>query len=628
MSILEKINSPEDVKRLSEAELAGLCRELRETVVNTTAKTGGHLSSNLGVVELTVAIHLVFDTSRDRLLFDVGHQSYIHKLLTGRRDSFGTLRSFGGISGFPKPNESVHDAFVAGHASSAVSTGLGMARARTLLGEEYNVIAVVGDGALAGGLTYEGLGDAGASPEPFIVVLNDNGMSIDKSVGGMALYLSRLRLRHGYIAFKNAYRRFMNRFSGGRWLYNIFHRIKQGVKEAVFNCSVFEDMGFMYIGPVDGHNIKSLTAALKIARDAKGPALVHVITKKGKGYQYAEANPDAFHGVRSFDPATGVIPASGACFSSVFGEELCKLAAADERIMAVTAAMPSGTGLSEFAARYPNRFFDVGICEGHAASMIGGAAERGCVPVFAVYSTFLQRSYDMLLQDVAMGREHAVLAVDRAGLSGEDGETHQGSMDVSFLTSMPNMTVWSPASFAELRDMLRHAVLEETGPVAVRYPKGSEGGYTQGGAEPALRVREGNDFTIVTYGISVNTALSAAELLEKRGISVDIIKLGRIKPIDYGPIEESARRTGRLLVLEEAVAGGCIGQQAAAELAARGVSLKTLILKNLGDRFIPHGTVEELRRFVGIDARSVAEAIAANSGKQADLGGDHGKDET
>ncbi len=628
MSILDQINSPEDVKRLDDADLEILCRELRETVVNTTARTGGHLSSNLGVVELTVAIHRVFDTSRDRLLFDVGHQSYIHKLLTGRRERFDTLRSFGGISGFPKPSESVHDAFVAGHASSAVSTGLGMARARTLSGEDYSVIAVVGDGALAGGLTYEGLCDAGASPEPFIVVLNDNGMSIDKSVGGMALYLSRLRLRHGYIAFKNAYRRFMNRFSGGRWLYNIFHRIKQGVKEAVFNCSVFEDMGFMYIGPVDGHDIKALTAALKIARDARGPALVHVITKKGKGYQYAEANPDAFHGVRGFDPVTGVIPASGESFSTVFGDEISAIAATDRRVLAVTAAMPSGTGLSGFAAKYPDRFFDVGICEGHAASMIGGAAHRGCVPVFAVYSTFLQRSYDMLLQDIALGREHAVLAVDRAGLSGEDGETHQGSMDVSYLTSMPNMTVWSPASFSELRHMLRQAVETETGPVAVRYPKGSEGEYTAGGAVPTLRVREGGDFTVVTYGISVNTALKAAEDLKKRGIEVDIIKLGRIKPIDLGPIEESVRRTGRLLVLEETVKGGCIGQQLAAELAGRSVPIKTLILKNLGDRFIPQGTVDELRRMCGIDAVGVADAIAADVGILSNPGGEDGKDKT
>ncbi len=628
MSILENISSPEDVKRLGEAELPELCREVRAFLVESTSKTGGHLSSNLGVVELTVAIHRVFDTSRDRLLFDVGHQSYIHKILTGRREQFATLRSLGGISGFPKPSESVHDAFVAGHASSAVSTALGMARARTLLGEDYNVIAVVGDGALTGGLTYEGLCDAGDSDEPMIVILNDNGMSINENVGAMARYLAKKRLRHGYIAFKNWYRRFTKRFPGGKWLYNVSHKIKQAVKEAIFNCSMFEDMGFTYIGPVDGHNLKSLTAALKIARDANGPALVHVITKKGKGYQYAEANPDAFHGVKSFDPATGVIPASGECFSSVFGDELCRLAGEDKRIMAVTAAMPSGTGLSGFAREFPGRFFDVGICEGHAVSMCGGAAHRGALPVFAVYSTFLQRSYDMLLQDAAMGREHMILAVDRAGISGEDGETHQGSMDVSFLASIPNMTVWSPTSYAELRDMLIYAVRNETGPVAVRYPKGSEGEYTLGGASPARKLREGGDFTLVTYGISVNSALRAAETLEGRGISVDIIKLGRIKPIDFEPIEESVRRTGRLLVLEESVENGCVGQRIAAGLASRGVPLKTLILKNLGDRFIPHGTVEELRRMCGIDAGSVADAIAAEMGILSDAGDKNGKDET
>ncbi len=620
--------SYDDIKKMDEAELGALCAELRQVVVETTARTGGHLSSNLGVVELTVAVHRVFDTRRDRLLFDVGHQSYIHKLLTGRYKDFDTLRSFGGVAGFPKPSESEHDAFVAGHASSAISTALGMARARTLLGEDYSVIALVGDGALTGGLAYEGLCDAGASPEPIIVILNDNGMSINKNVGGMARYLSRQRLKPGYIAFKNFYRRAMNRFPGGKWIYSMTHRIKQTVKEAIFHCSIFEDMGFTYLGPVDGHNIKALTAALKIARDAMSPVLVHVITKKGRGYQYAEANPDAFHGVRCFDPLSGDIPGAGESFSSVFGRELVELASSDRRVAAITAAMPSGTGLSDFAKSFPERFFDVGIAEGHAVSMAGGAARQGLIPVFAVYSTFLQRSYDMLLQDVCMGGEHAVIAVDRAGLSGEDGETHQGAMDVSFLTSMPNMTVWSPASFAELRDMLRFAVLSESGPVAVRYPKGAEGRYTFGGAEPVKKLREGRDITILTYGISVNTALEAGEMLEKRGILVDIIKLGRIKPIDFGPIEESVRRTGRLLVLEEAVCAGSIGQQAAAELVSRGVCPVTLILKNLGDRFITHGRVDELRRMCGIDAVSVADAVAAELGRDFKLGDADGKDET
>ena len=610
MSILESLNSYEDIKTLDEAKLAALCEELRRFVVDTTAENGGHLSSNLGVVELTVAIHRVFDTRRDRLLFDVGHQSYIHKILTGRRQEFTTLRSFGGISGFPKPEESVHDAFVAGHASSAISTALGMARARTLMGQDYDVIALVGDGALTGGLAYEGLCDAGASREKMIVILNDNGMSIDKNVGAMARHLARQRLKHGYVAFKNGYRRLMRRIPGGNWLYGKLHTVKQAIKEAIFHCSMFEDMGFSYLGPVDGHNLRSLEAALRIARDTDGPTLVHVITKKGKGCQYAEVNPDAFHGVRHFDPATGLIPRSPESFSDVFGQELCAVAAEDKRLIAVTAAMIHGTGLTEFSRRFPDRFFDVGICEGHAVSMIGGAAHQGAIPVFAVYSTFLQRSYDMILQDLALGREHAVLAVDRAGLSGEDGETHQGSMDISYLTSVPNMTVWSPASFAELRDMLRFAIHRETGPVAVRYPKGGEGRYTDGGVAPVKRVGSpGGDVTLVTYGVSVNTAMDVKDRLAEKGVAVDLIKLGRVKPLDLEAVAASVAGTGRIAVLEESVAVGCLGQQLISGLTRMNVPIRSAALLNLGDRFIPHGSVEEQRALCGIDATGVEASI-------------------
>ncbi len=609
MDILDKITSGEDVRHLDEAELAPLCEELRRFVVDSVARTGGHLSSNLGVVELTVAIHRVFNTKRDRLLFDVGHQCYIHKILTGRREAFGSLRTLGGVAGFPKPGESADDAFVAGHASSAISTALGMARARTLLGEDYAVIAVVGDGALTGGLSYEALCDAGASEEPMIVILNDNGMSITKNVGAMARYLSRLRLKHGYIAFKNGFRWLTRRVPGGRWVYKMAHKVKKTIKEAIFPCSMFENMGFAYLGPVDGHNLKSLIQALKVAREAREPVLVHVITQKGKGYPYAEANPDAFHGVPPFDAATGLIPKSGESFSNVFGRELVRLAGENERLCAITAAMPSGTGLAEFAKKYPDRFFDVGICEGHAAAMAGGMAHQGLVPVFAVYSTFLQRSYDMLLQDIALGGEHVVLCVDRAGISGEDGETHQGSMDVSYLTSIPNMTVWSPAGFPELRDMLDYAVREETGPVAVRYPKGPEGCWNVGGAEASFLVRHGDDFTLVTYGITVTAAIGASVILRREGVRIDLLKLGRLKPLDFGPIEASVRKTGRLLVAEESVRTGGIGEQIAAHLAAAGIPVKTLILKNLGDAFLPQGTQEELRRLCGLDYESLAAAI-------------------
>ncbi len=609
MGILEKVNSSMDVRRLDESELAELCQELRETIVSTTAVRGGHVASNLGVVELTVAIHRVFDTSRDRLVFDVGHQSYVHKLLTGRRDRFSTLRTFGGISGFPSPGESHDDAFVAGHASSAISTALGLARARTLNGGDYAVIALVGDGALTGGLAYEGLCDAGGSGEPLIVILNDNAMSITRNVGGLAHYLARERMKRGYITFKNLYRRATKRTAVGRWLYRITHRLKQTVKEAVFHCSMFEDMGFTYLGPVDGHNLKQLTSALKIARDNKGPVLVHVITKKGKGYAPAEQNPDAFHGVPGFDVTTGEVRPADTDFSAVFGEKLVKLAEENDKVIAITAAMRSGTGLSEFASRFPDRFFDVGIAEGHAVSMAGGAAHGGMIPVFAVYSTFLQRGYDMLFQDVALLREHVVLAVDRAGLVGSDGATHQGIFDVSYLCSVPNMTVYSPASFAELRDMLDYAVRSVEGPVAVRYPRGGEGVYTMGGCDASRTIREGKDFTVVSYGIMVNTALKAAERCGERGVSVEVLELGRIKPLDIDAVVRSVAKTGGLMVLEECAARGCVGERLAAALCRLGHVPEKLVLKNLGDRFIPHGTVEELRKLCGVDADSTAESI-------------------
>ncbi|MGX8699685.1 MAG: 1-deoxy-D-xylulose-5-phosphate synthase, partial [bacterium] len=504
---------------------------------------------NLGVVELTLALHRVFDTSRDRLIFDVGHQSYVHKLLTGRGGAFPTLRQYGGLSGFPKPSESIHDAFIAGHASAAVSEALGMARARTLLGEDYAVIALLGDGALTGGLAYEGMCDAGASKEPLIVILNDNGMSISGNVGGMAKYLSSLRLRRGYRKFKDRYRRFTERVPGGKFLYRLTHQIKASLKRAIYDCEMFEDWGFQYIGPVDGHDLEALTRALEVARDIQAPALVHVITTKGRGYAPAEENPELFHGIGKFDPATGIPAPTAPSFAGVFGEQLVSLAEVNRALIAVTAAMAPGTGLAHFKERFPERFFDVGIAEGHAASLCAGAAHQGLTPVFAVYSTFLQRAYDMLLHDIGILGEHVVLAVDKCGLSGEDGETHQGIFDISYLRSVPGMTVLSPASFQELRDMLTYAVLSCHGPVAVRYPKGGEGAYKAGGAVPSSLLREGEDFTLVTYGTSVNDALAAADTLAAEGIGLEVIKLGFLKPWDTDAVERSVRKTGRLLVL-------------------------------------------------------------------------------
>ena len=609
MSILDRVNSPADLKELNNDELTVLCDDIRKFLIHSVSKTGGHFAANMGVVELTVAIHSVFDTTEDRLVFDVGHQSYVHKILTGRKDEFSTLRKFGGIAGFPKPNESVHDAFIAGHASNSISAALGMARARTLCGKDHNVIALIGDGALTGGLSYEALSDAGCSGEPLIVILNDNGMSINRSVGGVSNHLAHTRIQPGYLSLKRAYRNITQKSSFGKKVYSFTHRVKTALKNAILHCSLFEEMGFQYLGPVDGHDMDKLIDILQWAKEQKGPTLVHVKTVKGKGYGPSEADPDAYHGISGFDPETGAVNKSSEQFSDVFGRKLCELAEKNDRIVAVTAAMTSGTGLSEYSERFSDRFGDIGIAEGHAATMCAGAASGGLIPVFAVYSTFLQRSYDMLLHDVAISGQHVVFAVDRAGLVGADGETHHGVFDVSYLTSVPGMTVLAPASFNELEDMLEFAVDSIKGPVAVRYPRGGEGYYKYGGIKPSKIIREGFDFTIVTYGTSVNTALAASAELEQYGFDIEVLKLDFISPIDMKAVKASAEKTGRLLILEETVASGCIGEKIASELMQSNFSLQTLILKNLGNKFISHGTVSELRRQAGIDADSVVKAI-------------------
>ena len=471
MGIFDNIDSPSDVKALPVEELDALCAEIREFLIKNVSKTGGHLASNLGVVELTVAIHRVFDTARDRLVFDVGHQSYVHKLLTGRKSAFGTLRQMGGLAGFPKPSESPHDAFIAGHASTSISVALGMAHARTLSRGEYSVLAFIGDGALTGGLSFEGLSNAGGSKERMLIILNDNGMSITSNVGGIARYLSRQRMRPSYGTFKKRYRRLMDILPGGRAIYRFTHSVKTIIKEAILNCSMFEEMGLQYSGPVDGHDVKRIVEALEWAKRQNEPAVVHVLTKKGKGYEFSELSPEIYHGVVPFDYKVGVSGSKERTFSTVFGDELLMLAANDPRICAITASMADGTGLNGFAARLPERFFDVGIAEGHAAAMAAGMASRGAIPVFAVYSTFLQRSYDMLIHDIAISGLHVVIAVDRAGLVSGDGETHQGLFDVAYLSAIPGMTILCPSSFAELRDMLRYAIDHVSGPVAVRYPR-------------------------------------------------------------------------------------------------------------------------------------------------------------
>ena len=598
---------PEQLGGLSDSEAAELCRRLRVRLIDTVSRTGGHLASSLGAVELIVAIHRVFDTGRDRLVFDVGHQCYAHKILTGRNAAMETLRTFGGIAGFPKPVESPSDAFIAGHASNSVSVALGMARARTLQNENYQVLALIGDGALTGGLAYEGLSDAGDSGEPLIVILNDNGMSITRSVGGVAEHLARQRLKPQYLHFKKGYRKVMSVLPLGGHIYNVTHKVKTAIKETLLPCSLFEDMGFTYLGPVDGHGVKRLTQLLSYARELKGPVLLHVRTVKGKGYTPAERNPDLFHGVGRFCVETGEpVHPTAPNFSAVFGQALCELAEKDPKICAITAAMQGGTGLNGFAQRFPERFFDVGIAEGHAAAMAAGMAKQGMTPVFAVYSTFLQRSYDMLLHDVALQGLHVVLAVDRAGLVGEDGETHHGLFDPAFLDTIPGMTVLCPASFAELRDMLEYAVYEVKGPVAIRYPRGGEGAYQDGAPRhPAVLLREGTDLTLAGCGTLVNELLDCADRLAADGIRAEVVKLNTITPLPLELVARSVKKTGRLLVAEESAEMGGIGQRIAAGLLAVGVPVQGLALASTGRGFVTHGTMPQLRRLCGLDGESL-----------------------
>lgn len=608
MTFLEQAGNRDRFLALRPEEDQALCSEIRSFLINSVSKTGGHLASNLGAVELTIALHKVFDPYRDRIVFDVGHQSYVHKLLTGRVDGFEHLRQFGGMAGFPKPVESDADAFVGGHASNSVSAALGMARARTLQGEDYSVIAVIGDGALTGGLAYEGLNDAGQSKEPLIVILNDNGMSIQPNVGGMSKFLARQRLKPSYLNFKRAFHAFTHTVPGGKHIYNVVHRIKLWTKNALIGSNMFDEMGFVYLGPVDGHDIRKMSFLLKQAKALACPVLLHVTTTKGRGYSYAEENPDEFHGVSGFNVQSGACSESGReSYSAAFGKTMCAMAGEDRRICAITAAMEQGTGLSDFADRYPKRFFDVGIAEGHAVTMACGLAKQGMLPVVAIYSTFLQRAYDMMIHDAAIGKLHVVFAVDRAGLVGADGETHHGAFDACFLRTVPNMKLLTPASTEELRKTLHHAVYKMDGPVAVRYPRGGNTVYAECYLEDIV-LREGSDITIVTYGAMVSQALEAAELLEKAGFQAEIVKLWSLAPLDPSLILTSVKKTGRLIVLEDCVSTGCVGHTLSAGLLTAGIVPKALKLMNLGDRFVTHGTVNQLYESLGIDGRSVADA--------------------
>ena len=613
MNLLETIHGHEDLALLSDAQRIQLCGEIRQFLVASVSQTGGHLASNLGVVELSVAIETVFDTMKDRLVFDVGHQAYVHKVLTGRRADFSTLRQFGGISGFPKPGESDADAFVAGHASSSVSIALGMARARTLQNQQYHVITLIGDGAATGGMAYEGLNDAAVSGEPMIVILNDNAMSIDRNVGGMASHLSRLRTKEYYLGLKQKYRTLLKKIPGGEAVYKVTHKVKDWLRRALIPTTIFENMGMTYLGPVDGHDVNNLIFLLRTARDMNRPVLLHVMTQKGRGYIPAERSPSRFHGVGRFDPETGSLPiGNGKSFSEAFGKTMCTIAEENPKPCAITAAMPAGTGLLPFKASYPKRLFDVGIAEEHAVSMAGGLAKQGMVPVVALYSTFLQRSYDMVFQDIAMLRLHVIFAVDRAGLVGEDGETHHGVYDLGFLRQVPGMKILCPASCAELSDMLTWAAAEFDGPVAIRYPRGGDGGYSGSDWNPAAGSvvchRRGTAITIITYGKLINNALTAAELLAEQGVEITVLRLMELSNASLEALAVGMPLASNVLILEEICAGSGIREAMAWAIHKEHPDI-TVEGIDLGHRFVPHGDVNTLYQHFGLDAQSICDYI-------------------
>lgn len=608
MSILLSIHGHDDLINLDPKEQEILCHEIRTFLVDSISKTGGHLASNLGMVELSVAIETVYNTQIDRLVFDVGHQSYVHKLLTGRQADFSRLRQFGGIAGFPKPSESDADAFVAGHASSSVSIALGMARARSLQKKDYDIVTVIGDGAATGGMVYEALNDAAVSGEPMVIVLNDNQMSIAPNVGGFAQHLSRLRAKESYLGMKQRYRNALSKNTVGRSIYKFTRGIKERIKKVLLPSTIFENMGLTYIGPVDGHDIQTLTSLLRLARDMRRPVVLHVHTQKGKGYAPAEENPSKFHGVGQFDAHTGQIPDKKATFSDVFGQAMLELASENPKLCAITAAMPDGTGLIEFMQQYPTRTFDVGIAEEHAVSMAGGLAKQGMVPVVALYSTFLQRSFDQIMQDIAMLNLHVVFAVDRAGLVGEDGETHHGVFDPGFLQLVPSMKILCPVNNVELRDMLRWAVNDYDGPVAVRFPRGSEDLINESSWEngSVATYHRGTDGLIITYGKLANEAIKAATMLRNCGLQVSVMRLLEINPIPLESIVELYEGQKHIVIAEEASSG--IAEKLAWHMQQIMPNAKIRIA-DIGKHYVTHGNIQTLYQHCGLDAASLAKKM-------------------
>lgn len=616
--LLDKIHSPEDLKGLSRQELDKLCEEIRETIIRTVSDNGGHLASNLGVVELSVALGLVFQPERDAIVWDVGHQSYPYKLLTGRYEAFHTLRQEGGLSGFPNREESPCDRFTSGHSSTSISSALGLSEANYLQMKEGHVVAVIGDGALTGGLAFEGLNNAGQLRRNLIVILNDNTMSISKNVGSLARYLSHMRTRPGYIKAKSSVEDVLRHLPLiGRPIAVLIRRLKRNLKKLLYSSNVFSDLGFAYYGPFDGHNIRELTETLESAKLLHKPVLLHVRTYKGKGYQYAEQSPTLYHGLSGFDVDTGATGEKAQTFSDVFGETLCKLAEKDSRICAVTAAMAEGTGLSEFRQRFRSRFYDVGIAEEHAVTFAGGLAAGGMLPVFAVYSTFLQRGYDQLIHDVALQNTQVLLGIDRAGVVGEDGKTHQGLFDAAFLQAVPGTVLFSPAYFQELREQLSALVHNGPGLCAIRYPRGKElykPPWFRGTTE-AFSVYGEGPVCLVTYGRIFSFAAEAAERLEKRGQPVKLLKLNRIIPIDPAAVV-IAGACRQVFFFEEGVRQGGIGEHFGSMLLEAGYA-GGYTLKAIDDPFVAHAPMFRALERLGLSASGIEGTVLEYFEKEA-----------
>lgn len=611
---LEQINNPNDIKNIDKNDLDQLAAEIRDFLIENISITGGHLGSNLGAVELTMALHLSLNLPEDKIIWDVGHQSYTHKILTGRKDAFDSLRQFHGLSGFPKRKESCCDVFDTGHSSTSISAGLGMVKARDIKGETSTIVSVIGDGSLTGGMAYEALNNASKLETNFIVVLNDNNMSISENVGGVSKYLNNIRTASGYLDLKRGVFNALQGSKVGNSTISTIRKAKSSFKQLVIPGMFFEDMGLTYLGPVDGHDILAMTQVLREAKRVQGPVLVHVLTEKGKGYEPAERHPARFHGIEPFDIATGLPkkPRTEASYTDVFATIMCKLGQRDEEVVAITAAMPDGTGLKRFRNQYPERFFDVGIAEEHAVTFAAGLAAGGMRPIVAVYSSFLQRAYDQILHDVCIQNLPVVFAVDRAGLVGSDGETHQGIFDLSYLSSIPNMHVMAPKNKWELSDMMKFALKLEK-PAAVRYPRGTAYSGLKEFREPielgkAEWIYREEEIALFAVGTMVKTAEAVRDALREQGHKVSLINARFVKPIDEEAILAACDNHGLLVTLEENVASGGYGSKVN-ECLERNQKSNKCINVCIPDAYVEHGNVETLKEMLGIDAKSITERI-------------------